>query len=227
MVPVQGASGTASPTAASPAVPDLAGPPLKAVLAALNHLLQQQTWARDKLRMFAGRRLRIGLDAASPLALLAPALHCRIGDDGFVTESTAAQGARPDVTLLLKPSMAAVFDGLRGGPTELSRHLKVDGDVMLAATLGELAQHLRWDAEEDVSRLVGDIAARRLFATLDRVRDRVGALGGRARVGASQYLTVEAPQLVGPASMRTLADGLAALSRDLDRLEGRVQRLSR
>lgn len=217
------------PSAAPKAAPDLSGPPLKAVLAALNHLLQQQAWARDRLRMFAGRRLRIGLDPASPLALLAPALHGRIGDDGFVREAGAGdEGAqRPDVTLLLKPSIAAVFDGLRGGPTELSRHLKVDGDVMLAATLGDLAQHLRWDAEEDLSRVVGDIAARRLFATLARLRERVTAAGGRARIGASQYLTVEDPQLVAPASMRTLSEGLAELARDLDRLEARARRLRR
>lgn len=231
--PVVPAPGAVDPATATPAAPDLSGLPLEAVLAALNHLLQQQGWARDKLRMFAGRRLRIGLDPASPLARLAPALHGRIGDDGFVRPtpasdpSGAAGEPRPDVTLLLKPSVAAVFDGLRGGPTELSRHLKVDGDVMLAATLGELAQHLRWDAEEDVSRVVGDIAARRLFAMLDRIRERVGAAGARARIGASQYLTVEDPLLVTPAAMRTLSDGLSALARELDRLDARAARLRR
>jgi ubiquinone biosynthesis protein UbiJ len=100
----------------------------------------------------------------------------------------------------------------------------VDGDVMLAASLGELARHLRWDAEEDLSRVLGDVAAHRL--------------AGLLRAGLARFRTASAPaadRLVEQArgltpgisreSLRELGRGFSALEDRLRHLEQRADRL--
>ena len=215
---------TALPASTPPR--DLSGPPLSAVLAALNHLLAQQGWARAKLRMFAGRTLRLGVDPTSPLALIAPPLAAVVADDGLVRPTSAAVG-RADGTLWFRPSFAALSDGLKGGAVALSRHLRIEGDVMFAATLGELAQHLRWDAEEDASRVIGDIAAHRLFSGLQAARDRLGRRLKRTRSAVVEAMTTEQPMLVATAQANALSAALAELDRATTALEARVQRARR
>jgi len=199
---------------------------VSALAAALAHLLRQQAWARDKLRMHAGSVVRLGVDlpAPPPAGLPAPELRLRIDADGLV--DTADPLAQPAATLLLRPSASAVSDFSRHGVEGLARHLRVEGDVMLAASLGELARHLRWDAEEDLSRVVGDIAAHRLAGWLRAGFARVQA----ASAPAADRLVEQARGLspgIGRESLRELGRAFSALEDSLRRLEQRAERLER
>ena len=232
--PIAPASGPAAPGsgAAASALPrGLGGPPLLALLASLNHLLTQQSWAREKLRMFAGRCVAVGLEPASPLGRLVPPLRARVTDAGLLQASADPQSdlppdAQADVCLWLKSSPSALFDGLSGGPQGLQRHLRVEGDVMMAATLAELAQHLRWDAEEDLSRVVGDIAARRVFRLFDGLRQQFGRDQVRVRQSAIEYFTAESGQLTERAALASLSGQLSQLNGQLDLLARRVAALA-
>lgn len=199
---------------------------LSALLRAVNHVLRQQSWARERLRPFTGRSVLLAVDPSSPLHRLAPPLHGRITADGLLEAGDTGVPAAADVSLWLRPGPAMLFDGLSGGPRGLSAHLRVDGDVMLAAVMGDLAGQLRWDAEEDASRLVGDIPARRLFAGLAQLRERFGRTRSNLERSTVQYLTVEDPQLLSGAELASHAAGLAALQQRLDRLEARLARLA-
>ncbi|TFZ03908.1 hypothetical protein [Ramlibacter humi] len=113
----------------------------------LNHILQQEPQAMDRLRRQAGRvvegRWRIFnvrllatpaglLDLASPAA--APDLTLTITDESPWTLTQAAlRGEKPPV--------------------------RVEGDVQFAAEVNWLVDHVRWDLEEDVARIVGDAPA--------------------------------------------------------------------
>ncbi|HMN82580.1 MAG TPA: hypothetical protein PKA20_22010 [Burkholderiaceae bacterium] len=243
-----------SGAASAPVLPSLL---LSALLRAVNHVLRQQAWARERLRPFAGRIVLLAVDPSSPLHRLAPPLRTRItaeglleagdtvvtapvsdqaggggvsGSGGGVSGSASAggtatgrpAGAAADVSLWLRPGPAMLLDGLSGGPRGLSAHLRVDGDVMLAAVMGDLAEQLRWDAEEDASRLVGDIPARRLFAGLAVLRERFGRTRSNLERSAVQYLTVEDPQLLSGAELASHAGELAALQQRLDQLDRRL-----
>lgn len=184
-------------------------------MASLNHLLRQQSWARDRLRGHAGRTVRIVV--VSPLGPVA--VGAAIGDDGMLSSSDVAE---PTVTLTLSPSLDALFGALRGGADGLAGHLKVEGDVVVAAAVGEVARQLRWDAEEDLSRLVGDRVAHRIgelaragLRGADDLRDRVES-------GVRQYLVDEDPQLVSRDDMQALSAALESLHRTMDRLEAEV-----
>lgn len=192
------------------------------VLAALGHLLQQQAWARERLRTHAGRSIRVAFEAP---ARAAPELHATIDAQGLLRR--AAPGAPADATLLLRPSAAALGSLLREGPQALSAHLRVEGDVMLAATLGELAQHLRWDAEEDLSRVVGDVAAHRLVRLAGDGFARFLDLGRRVESAAAQFLGAPEGPLAGSPRLGALRDEALGLDQRLQSLEARVARLSR
>jgi ubiquinone biosynthesis protein UbiJ len=196
---------------------------VRLLLAAIGHVLRQQPWARDKLRMHAGRAIRVGIDAAPAAGLPAPQLLASIDSQGYL--QPADPGAEPAATLLLRPSADAMFGMIREGAQGLSRHLRVEGDVMLAATLGELAQHLRWDAEEDLSKLVGDALAHRLaqFGRLGFAR--AAELRGRVESSAARFADTDQQPLTTRRQLQALREGIAALDMQLQALEARAARL--
>ena len=204
-------------------MPDAVPVPLplaQTALSALNHVLRQQTWARDRLRAHAGRTVRVVVE--SPLGPVGSG--ARIAADGTLE---VAPVESPTVTLTLTPSVDALFGLLRDGPRGLTGALKVDGDVMVAAAVGEIAQQLRWDVEEDLSRVLGDRVAHRVGETArDGVR-QAGDLRERVESGVREFLVREDRQLVGREEMRTLADALRELEDVVGRLESRLARRAR
>lgn len=195
-------------------------PLAQTALSALNHVLRQQAWARDRLRAHAGRTVRVVVE--SPLGPVASG--ARIADDGTLE---VASVEAPTVTLTLEPSIDALFGLLRDGPRGLTGALKVDGDVMVAAAVGEIAQHLRWDVEEDLSRVVGDRVAHRVGETARDGARQAGDLRERVESGVRQFLVREDRQLVGREEMRTLSDALRELEDVVGRLESTLARRAR
>ena len=190
-------------------------PLAQTALSALNHVLRQQDWARDRLRAHAGRSVR--MTVVTPLGEVSS--DARIAEQGVLEATTAAQ---PTVTLRLTPSIDAVFGLLQRGPQGLGGALKVDGDVMLAAAVGEIAQHLRWDVEEDLSRVFGDRAAHRFGEAAREGARQAGDLRGRVETGVRQYLVDEDRQLVARAEMQALAGAIASLEAVVGRLEAKL-----
>src|SRR5690606_33463162 len=100
---------------------------------------------------------------------------------------------------------------------------RLEGDVMLAAALGELAQHLRWDMAEDLSRFTGDVAAQRIAGAVDAAAGALRDAGGRLQSNAVRYLSVESGQLVDRATLSVFASQLDGLERRLDALSSRLR----
>lgn len=187
-------------------------------LSALNHVLRQQAWARDRLRPHAGRSVRMVVK----LPFGPVSADSRIAADGTLELAAAADA--PTVTLTLEPRLSTALAALRDGAKGLSGGLHVEGDVMVAAAVGEVAQFLRWDAEEDLSHLVGDRLAHRVGETLRQgvAQSRVAA--ERASSGVRQFLVDDGRQLVERSELQALGASLEALDRRLTALEGRVLR---
>ncbi len=199
---------------------------LRPVLAALNHVLAQQHWASDRLRVHAGRRVRIDLDG--PLGRVSG--ECLIVDPGRLavcpetpghaeTADVTDASKAADVTLQMTLSASSQAAWWAQGVEGLSGHLRIEGDVMLAATLAEMAKHLRWDVEEDLSRVVGDAMA---YRTVSAARAGWQAAQGLARRSLDTVLRdrLDDPTgLVDRQRARTLEQRLQALEQTLDSLE--------
>ncbi|MDT7928813.1 hypothetical protein [Tepidimonas sp.] len=128
------------------------------VVLLLNHVLQQEPEAMQRLRRQAGKTIHLRWPHA-PLARVLPgALALHITPAGLLAQARA--DAPADLVLTLdEPSAFTLAGKLASGdkPT-----VGIEGDVQLAAEVAWLVDNVRWDLEEDLSRLLGDAAAHTL-----------------------------------------------------------------
>jgi ubiquinone biosynthesis protein UbiJ len=183
------------------------------VVAALNHVLRSEAWARDRLSTFAGETVEV-----RPAFL--PALRLRIEADGTV--SPAPEGP-PALAIHVKPDAPAA--ALRG-EDHLLRAVEVTGNAKLAEAVMGLVRHLRWDFEEDLSRLVGDIAAHRIAEGLRGLAAWAPDAAQRFSESFAAYATDEAKLLLGRPELEGFAADVARLRDAVERLDAKVRRLA-
>jgi len=191
---------------------------MRLVLTALNHVLTQQVWARDRLRTHAGRIVRIVLEG--PLGPLP--IQSRITEAGSL-EAVQDQAESPAVTLTLRVSANSLGALLSQGVEGLTGHLRIDGDVMVADAVADVARHLRWDVEEDLSRVVGDAAAHRVVSL---ARGGFSAAQGLAQRGlntALGHLKDDPQGVVERQQAQALDDRLQRLEAVVASLEARAR----
>ena len=198
---------------------DGAGAFAGALIAGIDHLLEQNDWARARLAPHVGRHVVIGVEGRPLPGFPAPRLVATIVEGGRIRGAESADPSTAAVSMLLRPSLDAAFDFARGGSRGLSRHLRLEGDVMLAAALGELAQHLRWDAVEDLSKITGDVIAERIGRFASSTFAAVREAGGRLESNASRYLAVESGRLVDRGALELFTQQLDSLERRIAGLE--------
>ena len=121
----------------------------------LNHILQQEPAAMERLVRQKGSRVVIQWQAFSMALVVTPA--------GLL--DLAGAGGAADLTLTVtSESPADIAQALLRGDKPAVR---IVGDVQLAAEVNWLVDHVRWDIEEDLARIVGDAPAH-LAGTLAR-----------------------------------------------------------
>jgi len=183
--------------------------------AAINHLLGEADWARQRLIPFAGSRLRVDV---APLAVT-----LLIGADGRLGPSPTAEAAAT-TRVWLSPITLMRLVGLHD--LSARRAVKAEGDTALGAVLAGIFGELRWEVEEDLSKLIGDIAARRV------IRTARGFAGWHAQAlwnlaqAAAEYGTEEQPVLASAEAVRAYLQAVDALRDDTERLHKRIERLT-
>ncbi len=138
----------------------------------LNHVLQQEPEAQERIRRHKGsvvltkwRNFEIHL-VATAAGLL----------------DVAEAGARPDLVLTLTQS--SPLDLARTTARGDKPAVRIQGDVQLAAEINWLVDHVRWDLEEDLSRVIGDAPAHALADAARRVAQGLrGFVGSRRATG--------------------------------------------
>lgn len=117
----------------------------------LNHVLQQEPAATDRLRRQAGKPLKV-----------------QWGDFHFMVAPTRAgllercdpATTVPELTVTLTET--SPFDLARRAMAGDKPGVDIQGDVLLAAEVAWLVDNVRWDVEEDLSRVLGDAMAHTL-----------------------------------------------------------------
>jgi ubiquinone biosynthesis protein UbiJ len=193
---------------------------LRALLAALDHLLAANDAARASLRPYAGRLIRLEAREPTHASSWFSVLLC-VSAEGLL-EAAPMTAASPAVTMTLRPSLDAGFAVLSKGPAGLQPHLRIEGDVLLAAALGELSRTLRWDVEEDLSRLTGDVIAHRIVGLATGAVHALRDFGERAGAGFARQWSVEDPVLVARSELAEHSAMLSSLESRLASLERRT-----
>ncbi|MEY2717491.1 MAG: hypothetical protein RL539_523, partial [Pseudomonadota bacterium] len=132
-------------------------------LAGLGALFKQNPWAAQRLSGFAGKTFCFRLLHAP--AGLPEQWSMRIARDGFFEPWSAD---RYDLTLSLAFEARLLAQLAQQGPQALLPMLNVEGDVMLAAAIGEVFRDLQWDWVAPLETITGPLIAHRLDLHLQR-----------------------------------------------------------
>ena len=182
------------------------------VVASINHLLAQESWARQQLALHRSKQVCIDAGVA--------ALYLCVGPDGLVEAGSAQTSS--DVTIRVRlvdlPLMAANRE-------RAFSYVKIEGDADLANTVSQLARSLRWDAEHDLEPWIGPIAATRLVAGTLYAVQATGNAGRRLCENVAEFLLDEQPQLVRPSALDGYADEVARARDDVERCAKRIAKL--
>lgn len=183
------------------------------IFASLNHLLQGEPWAQDRLRLFAGSRVCI---EAGPLQL-----NLRIASGGlFAPADPESAAADVTVTLPVDTPIRLLVDR----PALLSA-ARLAGSADLAESLAFVFRNLRWDVEGDLAGLVGDIPARRLVQAGSQIARQVQVGGRRLAENLAEYASEDSSLLAARRDIAAFAGAVDGLRDDVARLEKRLAAL--
>jgi ubiquinone biosynthesis protein UbiJ len=184
--------------------------PASALIAALNHLLQGNDWARKRLAPYAGRQALIGMPPFQ--------IGFVVTDAGGVDQ---VSDPLPDVTISM-PADAPFI--LLEGLDRLMSTARVEGNAEFATELSYVFRNLRWDAAEDLSRFFGDVAAQRMVkATHEFLLWQKQATINLFR-NFNEYLVFENKILVTRPEFDAFSIRLSQLENALSRLEQQASR---
>ena len=179
----------------------------------LNHLLNQASWATQRLQTHAGKHLRIE-------GLPFPILLSITGSGLF--ENTPDENSSPDVTITLPDDFVSKVLVDRGN---LFSSARLSGSADLAETLAFVFRNLTWDAEADLARVIGDIPAYRLSRWAGQCRDWVKDSQQRALQNVVEYAQEDSDWLPHPRELKAFQSDISRLRDDVERLEKRIAKL--
>ncbi len=182
---------------------------------ALNHLLEAEAWARDKLKPYAGQCVEF---RNPPL----PVLRLDIIDTGLLR--AAAADTAPSLIVTIGP---AALPAMLRGEDALMREIGIEGNADLASAVQFLFRHLRWDVAEDLSKVFGDVVAERMVREGRRFLAWNREAAEKLAQNFAEYLIEEQPLLARPAEVRRFLADADQLRDDLARLEKRIDLLAR
>ena len=184
------------------------------ITVALNHLLDAEPWARERLTAFAGAIVELRFPLLPPMRLA-------ITQAGRL--SPAGREAAASLVLAFGPE---VVPALIRGEDHLARAVHTEGDPRLATEMLVLVRHLRWDAEEDLARVLGDVAAHRLAAGARDLFSAQREALARSAENLAEYVLEERQLVAHPALFEKHRVAVAQLRNAIERLEKRVERLA-
>jgi len=181
-------------------------------VAAINHLLAQEAWARDALAVHAGKEACI--DASGIV------LRLRATVDGMVETSVSEEPA--SVTIFVKLADLPLIAQNR---ERAFSYVRIEGDAEFANTISQLSKGLRWEAEHDLERVMGPIAATRVAGGARALFD--AAVAGQKKVAenVAEFFLEEQPLLIRPVVVEEFATAVSRLRDDVERSAKRIAKL--
>lgn len=185
----------------------------------LNRGLPRSIRAQDICRELEGKRVGVSVPGIGRWMLESTGMTLKVSRDSAATPGDAEiSGGVVSLLALAGPNAQEVLQ--RGDAS-------ITGDAELAERFQELGRLLRPDLEEELSGFIGDVPAHQLgrFARAAMSFGRRAA--GTAVRNAAEYLAHERRDLVPRAEGDQFLKGVDALREDVDRVEARIEQLTR
>ena len=181
-------------------------------VAAINHLLAQEAWARDALVLHADKVACIDAGSIN--------VRMQVTRDGMLAVAGLDQPA--NVTIRMKLSDLPLI--LQHRDRAFS-YVTIEGDAEFANTISQLSKGLRWEAEHDLAKLAGPIVARRVVGGARGVIAQARSSSRKLSENLAEYFLDEQPMLVRPAMLEELTSDISRLRDDVERAAKRLAKL--
>lgn len=179
----------------------------------LQHITQQNNWARPYLMAFAGQVICFDFSLMRA--------HLIILEDGSL--AVAPSQTQTNATVHIPPSL-----GMRliAGDAQAKSLIKIEGDIHLATEVSKVLQQMRWDIEEDISHVVGDIAAFKLGEVSQSMFAQVKKQSTDLADMVTEFWQEEKNILAKKTHVTQFNDSVDTLRHDVERFEKRIEKLA-
>ena len=183
------------------------------VLRAINHLIEQEKWARDLLLRHDHKIVAVELPFGSFRLLI---------QDGLLQD---AKQEDIESSVSLEISQEAFWAFVKDGKGAAMKFVRISGDVYLAADLNRLFAELRWEAEEDLSKLIGDAPSRRIIVESKKVFTQANNAVEDLKSGVRDFFVNERNILLGANQFNDFKSEIRLLRDQLDRAEKKLNHI--
>ncbi len=178
----------------------------------LNHLINQNSWARAQLQPYGGKTVRFDIPPLSATLTI-------LENGGL---AMAGESAMPDASISMPAPVALrLLAGDEGAPTLTT----LEGDTELAAALARILRGMSWEFEEDLSKVIGDIPAHQLAETGRKVSAEIRSQSLNLAQMLSEYWQEEQPILAKKRHVDSFNREVDGLREDAERLQKRIEKL--
>ncbi|HQT25312.1 MAG TPA: sterol-binding protein [Burkholderiales bacterium] len=177
-------------------------------IAAINHVLSTESWARQMLAPHAGKSARLSIPPFDVDIAVLPG-----GTIGTSKET-------PETSIRANPS--SLVRTLNGELADVD----IRGDIEFAKTLNALFRNLRWDFEADLGKFTGDLVAHRLAQAARSFFSWQKEAAWNLGANLAEYWTEEDPLLARSDDVSGFLSEVDRLKDDAARLEKRMEKLS-
>lgn len=179
----------------------------------LNHLINQNVWAKEQLQPFGGKTVKFTIPPFSA--------HLTVLEDGGL--AMAGESSTADAGITVPPSVALRLLANDDGASSLAT---LEGDTELAAALAKVLRGMSWEYEEDLSKVIGDIPAHQLAEIGRKASHEIRSQSLNLMQMLVEYWQEEQPMLAKKRHVETFNQEVDTLREDTERLEKRIEKLS-
>lgn len=180
-----------------------------ALVGFLKHLLKTESWARDRLRPYAGTQVVLQTGFVD--------IRLLVDGEGYFTAGSDAMPSAVSVSLSADTPFRFLTDR-----QSIFQTAKLSGSADFAEALAFVFRNLHWDVEADLAELVGDIPARRL----EMLRQQMFLHGRESSIrffqNLAEFATEDSNWLASQQEVQEFGSLVNTLRDDVARLEKRL-----
>lgn len=180
----------------------------------LNHLINQNIWAKEQLQPFGGKTVRFSIPPISATLTVLENGSLAIAGDSALADASVTIPLPVAFRLLANDDAAATLATL-------------EGDTELAAALAKVLRGISWEYEEDLSKIIGDIPAHQFSEFGRKAVSEVKSQGLNLMQMLTEYWQEEQPVIAKKRHVETFNQAVDTLREDSERLEKRIEKLSK
>lgn len=178
----------------------------------LNHLINQNVWAKEQLRPYTSQTVNFRI---LPLSAMLTVL-----EDGGL--AMAGESATAEATVTIPPFVAL---RLLANDAAANALITLEGDSELATALAKVLRGLSWNYEADLSHIVGAMPARKISGFGRKAVEEASAQARNAMASFTEYLREDQQLIAANYAIKQFLIDVDDVRDDAERLAKRLQKL--